>query len=59
MAQFGGWFAGPPSFMIPWAQLSFGFALTIGLCLLGGLWPAIKIGRAEPLQLLQSGRGTQ
>ncbi|TWU10930.1 FtsX-like permease family protein [Allorhodopirellula heiligendammensis] len=59
MAQFGGWFAGPPSFMIPWTQLAIGFAMTIGLCLLSGLWPAIQTGRAEPLQLLQSGRATQ
>ena len=59
MAQFGGWFAGPPSFMIPWAQLSIGFAMTIGLCLLAGLWPAIKTGQAEPLSLLQAGRSIQ
>ncbi|WP_146392471.1 ABC transporter permease [Allorhodopirellula solitaria] len=59
MAQFGGWFAGPPSFTIPWAQLSIGFAITVGLCLLAGLWPAIKIGRAEPLELLQAGRASQ
>lgn len=59
MAQFGGWFAGPPSFMIPWGQLSIGFAITIGLCLLAGLWPAIRTGRAEPLELLQAGRVTQ
>ncbi|OYP39232.1 FtsX-like permease family protein [Rhodopirellula sp. MGV] len=56
MAQFGGWFAGPPSFMIPWGQLAIGFAMTLLLCLLAGLWPAIKTGRSEPLRLLQSGR---
>lgn len=59
MAQFGGWFAGPPSFRIPWMHLSFGFALTLMLCLLAGLWPAIKTGRAEPLGLLQAGRSLQ
>ncbi|QDS94760.1 FtsX-like permease family protein [Roseimaritima multifibrata] len=58
MAQFGGWFAGPPSFMIPWTQLAFGFSLTIALCLLAGMWPALKTGRSEPLGLLQAGRGT-
>lgn len=59
MAQFGGWFAGPPSFRIPWSHLGIGFALTLTLCLLAGLWPAIKSGRAEPLGLLQSGRSLQ
>ncbi|GAA5509508.1 ABC transporter permease [Novipirellula caenicola] len=56
MAQFGGWFAGPPSFLIPWGQLSIGFAMTITLCVLAALWPAFKTGLAEPLHLLQSGR---
>ncbi|WP_417731569.1 ABC transporter permease [Rosistilla oblonga] len=59
MAQFGGWFAGPPSFRIPWSQLGFGFGLTLILCLLAGLWPAMRTGRAEPLALLQAGRATQ
>ncbi|EMI22962.1 ABC transporter integral membrane protein [Rhodopirellula maiorica SM1] len=59
MAQFGGWFAGPPSFLIPWGQLSIGFAMTITLCVLAGLWPAIKTGLAEPLRLLQSARASQ
>ncbi len=59
MAQFGGWFAGPPSFMVPWAQLAVGFAMTITLCLLAGLWPAVNAGRSEPLGLLQAGRSMQ
>ncbi|WP_237607562.1 ABC transporter permease [Roseimaritima sediminicola] len=59
MARFGGWFAGPPTFHIPWAQLSIGFSFTLLLCLLAGLWPAFKTGRAEPLKLLRSGRATQ
>ncbi|WP_246146335.1 FtsX-like permease family protein [Rubripirellula lacrimiformis] len=57
MARYGGWFAGPPSFLVPWGQLAIGFLITIGLCLIAGLWPAIKTGRAEPLGLLQAGRG--
>ncbi|WDQ17247.1 ABC transporter permease [Rhodopirellula sp. P2] len=57
MAQYVGWFAGPPNFLIPWAHLAIGFAMTIGLCLLAGLWPIVRIGRAEPLGLLQAGRG--
>ncbi|TWU35750.1 putative ABC transporter permease YknZ [Novipirellula aureliae] len=59
MAKFGGWFAGPPTFLIPWRHLAFGFTLTLTLCLLAGIWPAIKIGRAEPLELLQAGRSVQ
>ncbi|MCO8125118.1 FtsX-like permease family protein [Stieleria sp. TO1_6] len=58
MAQYGRWFAGPPSFVIPWHQLAIGFGITLVLCLLAGLWPVIRTGRAEPLALLQSGRGT-
>ncbi|NLX99116.1 MAG: hypothetical protein GXY83_23505 [Rhodopirellula sp.] len=30
----------------------------LALCLLAAVWPAIAIGRAEPLRLLQAGRGT-
>jgi hypothetical protein len=29
----------------------------MGLCLAAAAWPAIATGRAEPLQLLQAGRG--
>ncbi|QGJ68930.1 Acidobacterial duplicated orphan permease [Planctomycetales bacterium 10988] len=57
MAKYGRWAAGPPVFLIPWAELSIGFALTLVLCLLAGLWPAFRVGRAEPLTLLQAGRG--
>lgn len=57
MAQYGGWFAGPPTFLIPWTQLSFGFMLTLALCLLAAVWPVVRAGRAEPLALLQAGRG--
>lgn len=42
--------------LIPWGQISQGFALTMGLCLLAALWPAIRTGRAEPLKLLKAGR---
>jgi len=56
MAQYGRWFAGPPTFVIPWSQLGLGFSLTLLLCLLAGLWPAIQAGRAEPLKLLQQGK---
>ncbi|MCC9642818.1 FtsX-like permease family protein [Rhodopirellula sp. JC740] len=56
MALYGGWFAGPPNFVIPWSHLSLGFAMTIGLCLLASVWPAFRIGRMEPLSLLRAGR---
>lgn len=42
--------------IIPWPQIGTGFALTLCLCLIAALWPAIRTGRAEPLRLLQAGR---
>jgi putative ABC transport system permease protein len=42
--------------IIPWLQVGYGFAMTLGLCLIAALWPAIRTGRAEPLKLLQAGR---
>ena len=45
-----------PPLILPIKELAFGFALTLALCLTAALWPAIKAGRAEPLELLRSGR---
>ena len=45
-----------PPLILPLKELAFGFALTLTLCLTAALWPAIKAGRAEPLELLRSGR---
>ena len=45
-----------PPLILPVKELAFGFALTLALCLTAALWPAIKAGRAEPLELLRSGR---
>jgi putative ABC transport system permease protein len=42
--------------VIPWAKLSVGFAIAMGLCLLAAVWPAFITGRTEPLRLLQAGR---
>ena len=42
--------------VLPWANIALGFAMTLVLCLLGALGPAIRTGRAEPLRLLQAGR---
>lgn len=45
-----------PPLILPIKELAFGFALTLALCLTAALWPAIQAGRAEPLELLRSGR---
>lgn len=42
--------------VIPWFQISLGFLMTFGICLLAALWPAIRVGRLQPLKLLQAGR---
>lgn len=42
--------------IIPWLQIRIGFLMTLGLCLLGASWPAIRTGFARPLKLLQAGR---
>lgn len=44
------------SLIVPWTQIGIGFAITLGLCLIAALWPAIRTGRQEPLRLLQAGR---
>ncbi|MBN2216362.1 MAG: ABC transporter permease [Pirellulales bacterium] len=57
ISQYVSFFGGlAPPLVIPWAQLSLGFAMALGLCLLAALWPALSTGRAEPLKLLQDGR---
>lgn len=56
MSRFGGFFGGPPVFVIPWSQLGFGFGIAVVLSLLAAIWPAIRIGCAKPLALLQAGR---
>lgn len=57
ISQYVSFFGGlAPPLVIPWPQLSIGFGIALGLCLLAALWPAILTGRAEPLKLLQEGR---
>jgi putative ABC transport system permease protein len=57
ISQYVSFFGGlAPPLVIPWAQLSIGFGMAMGLCFLAALWPAISTGRAEPLKLLQEGR---
>jgi putative ABC transport system permease protein len=45
-----------PPLILPVKELAFGFLLTLGLCLTAALWPAVKAGLAEPLELLRGGR---
>ncbi len=42
--------------IVPWMQIGVGFSMTLILCLIAALWPAMQTGRTEPLRLLQSGR---
>ena len=42
--------------VVPWGKLAAALSATLGLCLAASLWPAIRIGRAEPLRLLREGR---
>lgn len=57
ISQYVSFFGGlAPPLVIPWAQLSIGFGMALGLCLLAALWPAVSTGLAEPLKLLQEGR---
>jgi putative ABC transport system permease protein len=57
ISQYVSFFGGlQPPLILPWPQLSIGFGMALGLCLLAALWPAILTGRTEPLKLLQAGR---
>ncbi|HLA85857.1 MAG TPA: ABC transporter permease, partial [Thermoguttaceae bacterium] len=42
ISQYVSFFGGlAPPLVIPWAQLSIGFGMALGLCLLAALWPAV------------------
>lgn len=58
MAAYSRWsfFQSDPNLIIPWTHLALGFAATLALCLIAAVLPALRIGRAEPLKLLQAGR---
>lgn len=59
VSQYVSFFGGlKPSLIIPWSKLSWGLAGAIGLCLIASLWPAIRIGRTDTLELLQAGRAS-
>ena len=42
--------------IIPWIPILYGFAITLSLCLIAAIWPAIRTSFKEPLTLLQQGR---
>ena len=48
-----------PPLILPIKGLLIGLSVTVSLCLIAALYPAIKTGRAEPLKLLQSGRSLE
>ncbi|MFI4876059.1 MAG: ABC transporter permease, partial [Blastopirellula sp. JB062] len=45
-----------PSLVIPWRGIFYGFGVTLLLCLVAAVWPAIIAGRTEPLRLLSQDR---
>jgi putative ABC transport system permease protein len=59
MAEYTSVFGGMAApLVLPWGKLAAGFSATLALCLAAALWPAVSIGRTEPLRLLQEGRAT-
>ena len=48
-----------PPLVIPWPPIVSGLAIALALSTVAALWPALSIGRAEPMALLQRGRGAQ
>ncbi len=45
-----------PPLTVPWIDLSLGFGIAFGLCLLAGLIPACVAAAKEPLKFIQAGR---
>ncbi len=59
MAAYSGFFGGMDTRLIlSWEQIGFGLGVTLALCLAAALWPAIRAGRQEPLELLRAGRAS-
>lgn len=48
-----------PPLILPVKGLLVGFGLTVALCLLAALYPAIKTGRTETLKLIKGGRSLE
>jgi putative ABC transport system permease protein len=57
ISQYVSFFGGMATpLVVPWSKLALGLSVTLALCLVAALWPAVSTGRAEPLRLLQEGR---
>jgi putative ABC transport system permease protein len=57
ISQYVSFFGGMATpLFVPWTKLSLGLGITMILCLIASLWPAVSTGYAEPLKLLQEGR---
>jgi putative ABC transport system permease protein len=46
-----------PPVMIPWFYICVGSAAVMVVSVAAAIWPAVSVARAEPLTLLQAGRG--
>ncbi|MBN8458071.1 MAG: ABC transporter permease [Verrucomicrobia bacterium] len=58
-AQYVSFFGGlHPSLVIPWGSVSGVLAVALLLSAFAAVWPAIAVGRAKPLSLLQQSRST-
>jgi len=59
IAQYLSFFGGlHPDLVIPWFAIGFGVGMVLLLTVLAAVWPAMLIGRLQPLTLLQRGRLT-
>ncbi|PQO38478.1 ABC transporter permease [Blastopirellula marina] len=57
ISQYVSFFGGlSPTLILPWNPLLFGCGITLALCVIAAIWPAVSAGRQEPLRLLQAGR---
>jgi putative ABC transport system permease protein len=57
MARYLSFFGGmSQELIIPWSEILPGVCGTLLLTTLAAVWPAFRVGRREPLELLQSGR---
>lgn len=57
--QFSGAFLGyRPDLQIPWHIVAGGSLALLAVAIVAGLWPAISVARAQPLDLLQAGRAS-
>jgi putative ABC transport system permease protein len=45
------------SLIIPWEPIGIGFAITLGMCLIAAIGPALLTARRDTLSLLSAGRG--